>query len=44
MDREESRKRETEFLSYEGDAAALYRFGVGEMADHSEPLQRVRLT
>ena len=24
MDREESRKRETEFLSYEGDAAALY--------------------
>ena len=42
MDREEARKREAGFFSYEGDAAAVYRFGAGEMADRSEPLERVR--
>lgn len=42
MDREESRKREARSFSYEGDAAAVYRFGAGELADRSEPLERVR--
>ena len=36
-------EREKEFLSYAGDAAAVYRFGAGELADRSEPLERVRL-
>lgn len=43
MDREEARKRETRFLSYVGDAAAVYRFNTGKMAVCSEPLERVRL-
>lgn len=43
MDREAARKREAGFLSYGGDAAALYRVGTGETADRSEPLERVRL-
>ncbi len=42
MDREEARKREAGFLSYEGDAAAVYRFGTGELMSRSEPLERVR--
>jgi len=36
-------ERENEFLSYAGDAAAVYRFGAGESADRAEPLERVRL-
>ena len=42
MDRAKARKREAGFLSYEGDAAAVYRFGAGELMDRSEPLERVR--
>lgn len=32
------------FLSYPGNAAAVYRFDVGMAADRSEPLERVRLS
>ena len=33
MDREAARKWEAGFLSREGDAAAVYRFDAGAMAD-----------
>lgn len=42
MDREESRKREAGFLSYEGDVAAVYRVSAGEKVNGSEPLEQVR--
>lgn len=44
MERETARKREAGFLSYPGDAAAVYRFDVGMAVDRSEPLERVRLS
>ena len=44
MDQETARKREAGFLSYPGDAAAVYRFAAGEIADRSIPLERVRLS
>jgi len=43
MDRDAAQKRENEFLSYAGDAAAVYRFDAGELTDRSKPLERVRL-
>ena len=44
MDQETARKREAGFLSYPGDAAAVYRFAAGEIADRSIRLERVRLS
>ena len=44
MDRDAARKREAGFLSREGDAAAVYRFAAGEIADRSIRLERVRLS
>ena len=44
MDQETARKREAGFLSYPGDAAAVYRFRAGETVDRPEPLERVRLS
>ena len=44
MDQETARKREAGFLSYSGDAAAVYRFRAGETVDRPEPLERVRLS
>ena len=41
MDQETARKREAGFLSYPGDAAAVYRFAAGEIADRSIRLERV---
>lgn len=38
-----ARKREVEFLSYAGDAAAVYRFDTGEMENRFESLERARL-
>ena len=43
MDRDAARKREAGFLSREGDAAAVYRFDTGAMADRSVPLEQARL-
>ena len=44
MDQETARKREAGFLSYSGDAAAVYLFRAGETVDRPEPLERVRLS
>lgn len=44
MDQETARTREAGFLSYPGDAAAVYRFAAGEIADRSIRLERVRLS
>ena len=44
MDQETARKREAGFLSYPGDAAAVYLFRAGETVDRPEPLERVRLS
>ena len=44
MAQETARKREAGFLSYPGDAAAVYRFAAGEIADRSIRLERVRLS
>lgn len=44
MSREQSQAWEAEFLSRTGDAAAVYRFGTEEIADRTEPLERVRLS
>ena len=44
MDQETARKQEAGFLSYPGDAAAVYRFDVGMAVDRSEPLERVQLS
>ena len=43
MDKDAARRRENKFLSYAGDAAAVYRSDAGELADRSEPLERARL-
>ena len=44
MDRDAARKREAGFLSREGDAAAVYRFDTGAMADSPVPLEQARST
>ena len=44
MNRDAAQRRETEFLSCAGDAAAVYRFDAGELADRSEPLEQARLS
>lgn len=44
MEQETAQEREAGFLSYPGDAAAVYRFRAGETADRPEPLERVRLS
>lgn len=44
MDQETDRKREAGFLAYAGDAAAVYRFRAGEIADRPKPLEWVRLS
>ena len=44
MDREAARKWEAGFLSREGDAAAVYRFDAGAMADSPVSLEQARST